>query len=105
MAKDIIKLLLLIIPAIKDLVSSADDSVSLGKKIRILRIMEDADLTKLEKIERILLRKTRAKVEIYGYVVNGKLMTKEKIQMGVVVNPRLLEHYYEQAVQLKKKER
>ena len=102
--KDLIKLLLLLVPAIKDLISSADDSVSLGKKIRILRIMEDADLTKLEKIERILLRKGGAKVEVYGYVVNGKLRTTEKVQMGVVVNPRLIEHYYEQGVQIKKKD-
>ncbi len=102
--KDIIKLLLLVISVMKDLVGSVDDSVSFGKKKRILKIMEDQNLTKLEKVERILFRRGRLKVEVYGYVVNGELKTKEKVQMGVVVNPGLLEHYYDIASYLKKKD-
>lgn len=103
--KDLIKLLLLVIPAIKDLVSSADDSVSIGKKIRIIRMLERKDLTKLEKIERILLRKGGEKVEIYGYVINGVVNTREEVPFGVVVNPETIEHYYDAISELKKKDR
>ena len=95
--KDVIKLLILLIPAIRDLLGSVDDEVSFGKKKRILKIMENQDLTKLEKLERILFRKGKVKVEVYGYVTDNKIITGEKIEAGVIVNNRLIEHYYQMA--------
>lgn len=102
--KDVVKLILLVLSTAKDLVNIADDEVSLGKKRRIHKILEDRDLSKLEKIERILFRKGGEKVEIYGYVINGELKTTEKVQMGVVVNAGFLESYYDIASELKKKD-
>ena len=97
--KDIIKLLAMLIPVIKDLVNSADNEISTGKKRRILKIMGDQDLTKLEKLERILFRKSKVKVEILGYIKNDHINSNEKIASGVVVNERLVEHYYHLASQ------
>lgn len=102
--KDMVKLLLLLFPLIKDVASSVDDMDSITKKKRILRILERRDLSKLEKLERILFRKSGKKVEIYGYVVNGVINTKEKIGLGVIVDPRVIESYYDIASRLKRKE-
>ena len=102
--KDILKLLLLVIPAIKDLVGSVDDEVSFGKKKRILKIMEAQDLTKLQKIERILFRKGKTKIEILGFVKDGKISSNEEIEDGVVVNNRFIESYFQIAEKLKKKD-
>jgi len=103
--KEVIQLLLLIIPAIKDLLGGMDDEVSFGKKKRILKIMEDQDLTKTEKLERILFRKGKVKVEILGFVKDGimKSSTLEKpIEEGVITNYRLVERYYEMADELRR---
>ncbi len=102
--KDVIKLLLLLLPLIKDAASSVDDMDRISKKKRVLRILERRDLTRLEKLERILFRKSGRKVEIYGYVVNGVIQTKEKIGLGVIVDPRVIESYYDIASQLKRKD-
>ena len=98
--KDVIKLLLLLIPAIKDLLGSADDEISFGKKKRILKIMEDQDMSKVEKLERILFRKGKVKVEILGFVKDGIMKSsalEDPIKRGVIVNYGLVERYYELA--------
>jgi len=92
--KDAIKLLMLLIPVIKDLVNLAGNEDSITKKKRILKIMEDQDLTKLEKMERILFRKAKVKVEVLGFVKGGELLAPQHITRAVVVNERLIEHYY-----------
>ena len=102
--KDIIKLLILLIPVIKDLLGTVDDEVTFGKKKRILKIMENQDLTRIEKLERILFRKGKVKVEIYGYIKNDIISTNEKIKSGVIVNERFIESYFRMADQLKKKD-
>ena len=103
--KEVIKLLLLIVPAIKDLLGSVDDEVAFGKKRRILRIMEDQDLTKVEKLERILFRKGKVKIQILGFVTNGVIKNAKKpIAKGVIVNNRLIENYFKMADELRKED-
>ena len=105
--KDVIKLLLLLIPAIKDLLGSVDEEVSFGKKKRILKIMENQDMTKTEKLERILFRKGKVKVEILGFVKDGAMMSsalEDPIKSGVIVNEGFIENYYQMADKLKQKD-
>jgi len=68
--KDIAKILLLVLPMLKDLIGSIGHEADTAKKQRIIRILQDKDLTKLERLSRIL-GLTVKDAAIIGYTPQG----------------------------------
>lgn len=98
--KDLVKLLLLIIPAMRDLLGSAKKETNLARKRRITRILEDQDLSKLEKLERILFRVGLEAVDILGFVKDGKVISIELIEEGTIVTQGFIQSYYRLGLKL-----
>jgi hypothetical protein len=104
--KDAIKLLLLILPAIKDLLGIVKKETRIARKRRIVRILENQDLSKIEKLERILLRVGLEHVDVLGFVNDGKIICRnadKPLQRGVIVTEGFVHAYYRLGAKLNRR--
>ena len=90
--KDFLQVLILLLPLIKEVLSSTQSSADTARKRRILRILRDKDASKLDRINRIL------KLDVSGAKIIGYSAT----QGGTIVNEAFVLKYEEMQKELKR---